>query len=298
VRRIVVIANSGATRAAAVQAIADAFARHGAAATVEAVPGGHVERAARAAVRSGADVVVAAGGDGTVSAVASVVAGTRVALGVVPLGRLNHFARDVGLPLDLDAAVGAVVEGEVVPCDVGSAGGRPFVNNATLGLYADQVRVRERWRKRLGRWLAAGLATAVVLRRVRALRLSIRADEEAIEVESPLVVVSNNEYALTAGHPHGRARLDSGRLGLYVLHDRGGRQVLTTAIRSFVAGLEDHEGLSARTAREVVVGARRRHVKVALDGEVRKMATPTRFRAHPGALRVVGARPDGTPEAR
>jgi diacylglycerol kinase family enzyme len=293
-RRIVAIVNAGARSTGGAEGagkIEEAFRRHGLRAEVRAVRGALVAPVAREAVEDGAEVVVAAGGDGTVSGVASALVGTEAALGVLPLGTLNHFAHDVRVPLELDVAIEAIGNGGETRCDAGAVNGLAFVNNATLGLYPDQVRVRERLRRFIGKWPAAGVASLVVMRRFPSMRLSIEADGEAREVRTPLVVVSNNPYGLEAGRPHGRPRVDGGALGLYVVRDGGRWRFLKTAIRSLVVSLEGDAAFDATTARSVVVGSRRRRVKVALDGEVVKMRTPLRCESLPGALRVVGMLP-------
>ena len=92
------------------------------------------------ALRAGVDVIVAGGGDGTVSAVAAALVDTEVALGVLPLGTLNHFAKDLGLPLDLGGAVRVIAAGQTQRIDVGEVNGRVFINNSSLGLYPEMVR--------------------------------------------------------------------------------------------------------------------------------------------------------------
>src|ERR1044071_1875072 len=88
-------------------------------------------------------VLVAAGGDGTLSAVADVVRGTETALGVIPAGTMNHFAKDLGIPLDPGEAGQVIGTGRCIRVDVGEVNGRAFINNASLGIYADLVRKRE-----------------------------------------------------------------------------------------------------------------------------------------------------------
>jgi diacylglycerol kinase family enzyme len=269
--------------------VAAALARHGVAGRVVVVPGGQVARAAREAVEDGARIVLAAGGDGTASAVASQVAGSDAALGVLPLGTLNHFARDAGVPLDLDEAVAAIAEGEEARVDVGRVAGTVFLNNATLGLYPDQVRTRERWRRWLGKWPAAALASLVVLRRFSSMRLGIEADGEEAPTRTPLVVVSNNAYALEAGRPHRRTCLDGGTLGLYVVRAAGRWRFVKTALRSLTVSLEGDDLLDAREARRVAIESRRRRVSVAVDGEVLRLRPPIVCETAPGGLRLVGA---------
>lgn len=141
--------------------------------------GAHAPDAAREAHAAGACAIVAGGGDGTVNAVGSVVAGTNTVLGVLPLGTLNHFARDAGIPLDLEAAVATVVAGHIRTVDTGEVNGRTFVNNASIGIYPDIVVERERLRQ-LGhrKWIAFVLASARILRRYRRLVVRLAAPRQ------------------------------------------------------------------------------------------------------------------------
>jgi len=112
-------------------------------ATVEVLePGSDPTDRTRAAIATGARVVVAAGGDGTVSAVAQALVGTPVALGVLPFGTLNHFAQAVGVSRHLPSAVGQLAISPVRCVDVGAVNDRFFVNNASIGLYPELVRLR------------------------------------------------------------------------------------------------------------------------------------------------------------
>ncbi|MEA3203922.1 MAG: hypothetical protein QOI63_1602, partial [Thermoplasmata archaeon] len=128
------------------RAIAAAFAAVGVAAEVRCVPGAALPDAAKQAVDDGARTVVAAGGDGTVGAVAGAVAGTSAHLGILPLGTLNHFAKDAGVPLALADAARVVATGTGRRVDVAEVNGRVFVNNSSIGLYPRAVRERERLR--------------------------------------------------------------------------------------------------------------------------------------------------------
>src|SRR5205085_3689399 len=100
------------------------------------------------------------GGDGTQSAIASRLAGTQLVHGVLPLGTLNHFAKDLGIPLQLDEAVRTLAEGRVLEVDVGEVNGRVFINNSSLGLYPEIVRERELQQMRLGKSKWRALASA------------------------------------------------------------------------------------------------------------------------------------------
>ncbi len=143
-----------------------------------AASGEAMTAAAQIAVANGLSIIVAGGGDGTINAVAAVVAGTRTGFGVLPLGTLNHFAKDCGIPLKLDAAIDTIATGVRRWVDVGEVNDRVFLNNSSLGLYPDIVRDRENQQEHLGRgkWLAACWATLGALRRYPFLGVRIAPD--------------------------------------------------------------------------------------------------------------------------
>ena len=157
--------------------------------------------------------VVAGGGDGTVNAVAGSLVGTDTALGVLPIGTLNHFAKDLGIPLGLEAAVRNIFTGQVIKVDVGEVNGRVFVNNSGVGLYPHIVRQREE-EQRHGhvKWVAFLLAVGSVLRRYSRLRVRLHMDEaEALARVTPFLFVGNNRYEIAGLEIGKRASLDSGR---------------------------------------------------------------------------------------
>src|SRR4051812_44354533 len=127
-----------------VDAVRAALGEAGVAVEVEALEGRRLTGRASELAGAGAPMVVAAGGDGTVNAVAAALIGRRTAMGVLPLGTLNHFAKDLGLPLDLPAAAAVIARGRVSQVDVGAVNGRCFINNSSIGLYPTLVEDRER----------------------------------------------------------------------------------------------------------------------------------------------------------
>ena len=135
--------------------------------------------------------VLCCGGDGTVGTAASALVGPATTLGVLPLGTLNHFARDLRIPFDLPAAVGVVAAGHTAHVDVGLVNGRLFVNNVSLGVYARLVHRREAHRRRRQAF-ARIRAWAILLTHRQALGITIDAET----VETRLVLVANNAYAL------------------------------------------------------------------------------------------------------
>src|SRR5688572_12855412 len=123
--------------------VRQAFLGHGVDVHVRPVAGFQLAKEAKHAATAGVDAVVAAGGDGTISSIAGVLAGGKVPLGVLPLGTLNHFAKDLGIPLDLSAAAKVILEGHVREVDVAEVNGHVFINNSSIGIYPQVVRDRD-----------------------------------------------------------------------------------------------------------------------------------------------------------
>ena len=232
--------------------------------------------------------IVAGGGDGTVNAVAGELAGSDAALGVLPMGTLNHFAKDARIPLDLEAAVRNLFAGQVAKVDVGEVNGRVFVNNSGLGFYPHFVRQREELERRGHvKRVAFMLALTALVRRYFRLRLKARLDEEkALERITPFLFVGVNRYE-TAGLDIGaRLRLDAGRLWVCTAPSDGGRNIVGVALRTLVGRETDRE-LNAFETEELWVEPRAARVNVSFDGEVAMMEAPLHYKIRPGALRVV-----------
>jgi diacylglycerol kinase family enzyme len=277
--------------------VEEAFASCGALARVHlAREGEELTELARAAVSNGARAVVAGGGDGTVGAVASALVGTDKALGVLPLGTLNHFAKDLRIPLEVEGAARNVCEGREVSVDVaevrggGETKGRVFINNSGLGLYPHIVRRREKLQERedAGKWTAFARASLAILRRYPFLNVRLNADGREIVRSTPFVFVGNNEYEVEGAGMGGRERLDAGRLSLYVAHRTGRLGLLRLALRALFGRLRQAKDFDALSAEEIWVETRRpRRLYVATDGEVAVMTTPLHYRVLPKALRVI-----------
>jgi YegS/Rv2252/BmrU family lipid kinase len=251
--------------------------------------GREISEAAQRALDDRVARVVACGGDGTVSAVASKVAGSGVALGVLPTGTLNHFAKDLGLPLDLDAAIDVIATGRERGVDVGEVNGRIFINNSSLGLYPDIVLDRERQRRRLGRgkWMALLAASLHALRRYPVLSLAMQADGRPLRRRSSFVFIGNNEYRMEGFEIGERAALSDGVLSLYVTQRTGRFGLLRLAVRALFGRLRQARDFDMLRAAEVVVDTPRHRVHVAADGELLVMETPLTYRVRPAALRVI-----------
>jgi len=291
-RAVVVLLNAGSgggndgARAARVAAL---FEQAGASADVHVVHGGdELAAALAAAIERTPDAIVAGGGDGTVGTVAAALVDGPIALGVLPLGTLNHFAKDLGLPLELEGAVERIALGAVRRVDVGEVNGRVFVNNSSLGLYPDIVRDRER-QQRLGRgkWAALAWATLGAIRRFPFLGVRLSVDGRAAVRRTPFVFIGNNVYTMEGFAIGERARLDAGCLSLYVAQRAGRFRLLLLALRALFGRLEQTRDFDAICAAEIDVESRKRRLRVATDGEITVMTPPLRYRIRPASLAVL-----------
>jgi len=257
------------------------------------VHGNDLAAALRAAIERRPDAIVAGGGDGTVGSVAAALVDGPIALGVLPLGTLNHFAKDLGLPLELDAAVERIARGQMHRVDVGEVNGRVFVNNSSLGLYPDIVRERERQQRRLGRgkWAALVWATIGALRRFPFLGVRLSIDGRAASRRTPFVFIGNNVYSMEGLAIGARERLDAGCLSLYVAQRAGRLRLLQFALRALFGKLEQARDFDALCAAGIDVESRRRRLRVATDGEITVMAPPLRYRTRPASLAVIAGEP-------
>jgi diacylglycerol kinase family enzyme len=278
-------------------AIRDLFAAEAVEADVRPVAGAALLAAAREAALSEADVVVMGGGDGTMGAGAGALAATGKPMGVLPLGTLNHFARDLGVPSALEDAVRTVARGTTREVDVGEGNGRVFVNNSSIGLYPVAVSLRDAWMDRQGmhKWVAMGRAALDTLRRFPVVRVGLRMEEGGVLVTTPMVFIGNNRYDTRPLSLGRRASLDQGELWVYLARDTGRWGLLRLAARALAGRLDDSRDFEGLRVQAVQVEDRRRVLTVAFDGEVCQMAPPLRYRIRPRALRVIV--PAGLPES-
>ena len=300
-RRVHIVANAGAgsaDNAAAARHAAERLAARGLHVDLDvvAVPRQLPAVAARAA-GSQADVVVAAGGDGTVATVASALLQSPgpkgpALLGLLPLGTFNYFAREIGTPLDLDEAIDVIAAGETSSVSVGDLNGRIFINNSSIGLYPAALRRRETTYRRIGRSQAAAYLSAalVLLKPPSLLNLQMHADGKPLTRRTPLLFIGVNPSQLAAFEMPGAECLASRRLPICITRPAAVTRLATLAARAFFRGLHGTDALEVVCARELSVTLRRTRIRVALDGEIVRLNAPLRYRLRPDALRVVTGR--------
>lgn len=237
---------------------------------VEPKQPGDISSEVSSLIQAGYQIIVAGGGDGTVSAVASVVAGTDATLGILPLGTLNHFARDLGIPTTLSDAVRTLVEGHVVNFDVGEVNGRVFINNISLGLYPAFVEARGnvRRRSRAMRWLVIFAATIRVLLRLPLMRTRLTIDGNSLKRTTPLVFIGNNEYQLEGVSAGSRQHLTDGCLSLVTTRRKGPWGLIRLVVRASLGTLRGAKDLDVMRGTMIEVQTKGWSTPLAVDGEV------------------------------
>lgn len=252
------------------------------------VPPKDLRREATAAMEREVKLVIACGGDGTISSVASALVGTDVTLGILPRGTLNHFAKDLKIPLDLPAAAKVIAAYNVETLDVGEVNDRIFVNNSSLGVYSQLALERDAQRKkwRIGKWFALCLASSKMLVEFPMVDVRLEADEKSRARRSPIVFVGNNEYEFDLMRVGTRSSLEGGLLSLYIANTQSRWGIVRLTVRAILGRLLQAQDLEASKHTNLWISSRRRSLLVAADGEVVRMQPPLHYRIRPRSLRV------------
>ncbi|HEY7271528.1 MAG TPA: diacylglycerol kinase family protein [Actinoplanes sp.] len=251
-----------------------------------------LEQTIAAAIDNGPDLLVAGGGDGTISTAARLLAHRDIALGLLPLGTTNNFARTTGVPLSLDDAIATLTDGKVIDVDLGLAGGVPFTNHVGVGLSADVMQKAPRPLKRISGRLAYPITALALLTRHRPLRAVVQADGREHEFTTHQLYVANGGFH--AGRPiTADADADDRLLIAYAVGGAARRELLRETARNAATG-------HRRTLRERPFLAvdelwleTDRPARVEVDGEPCG-STPMRIGLDGNALRIMV--PAGTPD--
>ncbi len=262
------------------------------------------EIAARAVrlAREAQGVVVAAGGDGTLNAVAQAVLGTGVRFGVLPQGTFNYFSRTHGIPADTAQAMQVLLHEAAHPVQVGLVNDRVFLVNASVGLYSQLLEDREGWQQYFGRSRAIAVFAALgtLLRGYRSLRLEVECEGRARTLRTPTLFVGNNALQMQQMGLSLAADIDAGRLAGVMLRPVGRLEILWLMWRGAFGGLGDADELVPLSFSRLTLRAarpfRRRHIKVAIDGEVISLPRPLTFAVSEQPLWLI--RPPGMAQER
>jgi YegS/Rv2252/BmrU family lipid kinase len=296
--RVTVLLNRGGGAVAADPKIGDKVARAlsqaGVDAEVELVEGGDCAVRCRSIAERGDELLVVGGGDGTISAAASALVGTKTVLGILPLGTLNHFARDLGIPTKLEDAAKLIAERRDRKVDVAEMNGRIFINNSAIGLYPLLVVDRDSQRRRLGRSKAAAMLVASIrtLFRFGHQRLVLTIDDRNAQIDTPLLFVGNNDYRMDLAAAGQRDSLEGGRLCVLVMRKKTRRGFIAATFRALLGRSRTDDMVRLDDAERLRVSSRKRMIAVSLDGEVARVELPLEYKIRPKALRVTAPRAD------
>ena len=242
----------------------------------------------KGALNEGAQIVAGGGGDGTISAIAAALAGSDIPLGVLPLGTLNHFAKDLKIPLEVNEALKNIFAGTPRHIDVGEVNGRVFINNSSVGLYPRIVQDRDALRRHgYSKWFALMRASIRKVIAYSLVRVSLTTgDGKKLTRSTPFVFVGNNKFEMSGLRLGTRDRLDGGRLWVCLAPEAGRLKLAVLAVLALVGRLRQRD-LVVFEVTEVELAIRRKHQKVSTDGEVFLLEAPLHYRCRPGALRVL-----------
>lgn len=250
-------------------------------------------RQAVQAAQADGGTVVAAGGDGTINAVAQAVLGSGCTFGVLPQGTFNYFSRAHGIPEDPDEALQLLLSGQPRPVQVGLVNGQVFLVNASLGLYPRLLQDREAWKSQLGRSRLVAFAAllATLLRGHRNLRLTLHTQGRQQPLRTPTLFVGNNPLQLAQiGLPQAQA-VEAGALAVVALRPVSRLALLGLALRGALGRLGEADQVIAFSSRTLTVRpgwlGDPRGVKVATDGEVRRLRAPLQFSMSPQPLHLI-----------
>ena len=235
------------------------------------------------------DVVAASGGDGTISMIAGLLQGKDIALGVIPSGTLNHFSKDLNIPLTAEGSVKLIATGEFSYIDTSSVNGRLFLNNSSIGMYPHAVRKREIQQSKLRRtkWLSMFYGVYSVLRKFPLYAVRIKTKNEILLFRSPIVFIGNNEYSVELLSMGSRKSLSGGKLSLYLARSNTRMKMLKLVLYAFMNRLKDSGELEMRLEDEVVIESKKKSLSVSIDGEVETMRPPLYYRINRNNLKVI-----------
>ena len=269
--------------------VAQALKSAGIHAKVELVADGECGVRCKAIAERGDAMLIVGGGDGTVGAAACALAGTETQLGILPLGTLNHFARDLGIPADLEEAAKLIAGGKERRVDVAEMNGHIFINNSAIGLYPLMVVDRDQQRKQLGRSkrLAMAVASLRTLARFKHHRLTLTVNDHKAQIDTPLLFVGNNDYRIELPAAGERKSLEDGELCVMVMRKKTRLGFIGAGVRALFNRSRPDDMVRLEKVERLRVSSRRPQLAVSLDGEVVRVPPPLDYKIRKKALRVV-----------
>lgn len=231
-------------------------------------------------------LLVAVGGDGTINLVANAALKYGRKVAVVPQGTFNHFAKDLGLPLDIVEAAQTAASGKPRSVDVGQVNDLIFLNNSVLGFYPHLVAKREALQGKFGKWLALVVAAGLMIPKIRRYRLQMLINGKTLSLKTSLLVIANNKYDISGLGLASRKKLDGGKLYVYIVKSKTLLGMLGVSLR-LLAGTAREADFDCYCTDRLEVTTKKNTFRIALDGETVRLKTPLLYKISPKALTVI-----------
>lgn len=247
------------------------------------------KKAVQIAQKSPDDVVIAAGGDGTIRSVANQVYGSKTKMAVIPCGTFNFFARTHKIPDDREAALRLAITGTAKPVRLGEINGHIFLINASLGLYAKSIQEREASTKKFGRKQFIVILSTMLslLRPHRLLTVNLKTNDVAQVIRTPMIFIGNNALQLRNLSLTVAKGFRKDLLAVVTLKPVRGWEMFRIIFRGALKTLQNEERLEQFSTDNIIIKTKRSPQTVALDGEMFHLSSPFNIRSLPDALQLV-----------
>lgn len=232
------------------------------------------------------DTLVAMGGDGTVNAVANLAATENMPMGVLPAGTLNHFAKDLKIPLDLKKAAKVILSNNLKKVDYCAVNDHIFINNSSVGLYPFQVSQRKKIEPKFGKRPAAVFATIKALILIRNKSYIVAVGKNSKKIRASMIFIGNNSYKFKKIGFSNREFLDKGQLFLYAIKTGKFTRLLQHSILAFFGKRIKNRDMLVLTDKTIRISSSQNSVKVSFDGEIKLLKYPLIYKIYPKGLSI------------
>lgn len=229
------------------------------------------------------EYIAVIGGDGTISTVAGLIAGTSATLIPLPGGTLNHFTKDLNIDQNLETAIKNIKTAKPRHIDIASVNGLFFINNSSIGMYPASLHARKRLEDTLGKWPAALIGSLRALMRYRTYDITINGER----LNTPFVFVGNNDYKIDTFGPAGRDILTEGILSVYILNSKTRWGLVKVFAHALTGKLNILSDFIAFKTTSFTLTSRHTRLSVSHDGEVSHLTTPLTYKIEKGQLKIL-----------
>lgn len=234
-------------------------------------------------------VIVAAGGDGTLNAVAKALLGSNIPLGILPLGTFNYVARVLNIPLEIMQAAEVIATGRIRSIHVAKINDQIYLNNASLGLYPLFIQRRELYNAKFGRFPLHAYTSGldVLIRDRKELKLEVEVDGKTYPVKTPLIFFGNNQLQLAEMKLRIAKCAEQGQVAGVVVAKSDKLTLFRMLLQLIRGELEQAPDVYSFAADDVKVLSRREKLTVALDGEIVEMRPPLHITVQKNAVNIM-----------